>query len=88
MGAARADRPSRERQRGGDVTFWERQWEKPWGWLLPFGAAWKLGRRHAGSPRRDSWLMVLLVWDAMSVRIYERGRTRTLQETRPEAVPD
>ncbi len=58
----------------------ERLWESRWGWILPFGAAWKLGRRHGANPPAKSSLWVLLVWDVWSERIYNRGRERTIAE--------
>lgn len=58
----------------------ERYWERPWGWVVPFGAAWKLGRRDGATERRRSPWEVLLVFDAWSVRVYERGRQRTIAE--------
>jgi hypothetical protein len=62
------------------VSRMERAWERPWGWLVPGGAPWKLGRRHGANPPTRSSLCVLLVWDVWSERVYNRGRERTMAE--------
>lgn len=62
------------------MTRWERLWESRWGWIVPFGAPWKLGRRHGANPPAKSSLWVLLIWDVWSERIYNRARQRTIAE--------
>jgi hypothetical protein len=61
------------------LTRMERIWERPWGWVVPFGAPWKLGRRHAAQPPASSgW--VLLIWGVWSERVYNRARARSIAE--------
>jgi hypothetical protein len=57
----------------------ERIWDRPWGWVVPFGAPWKLGRRHGANPPSSS-LWVLLIWGVWSERVYNRARARTIAE--------
>lgn len=57
----------------------ERIWERPWGWVVPLGVPWKLGRRHGSTPPKPS-LWVLLIWGLPSERVYNRARARTVAE--------
>jgi len=68
------------RRQTDGVSRMERIWERPWGWVVPGGAPWKLGRRHGAHPPARSSLWVLLVWDVWSERVYNRARQRTIGE--------
>jgi hypothetical protein len=58
----------------------EPYWERPWGWLVPGGIPWKLGRRDGRAGRDRASLTVLLVFDVWSVRTYDRGRARSIAD--------
>jgi hypothetical protein len=58
----------------------ERLWDRPWGWLVPLGIPWKLGRRDGRTGKTRSTLAILLVLDVWSIRVYERGRAVTVAE--------
>jgi hypothetical protein len=64
----------------GHVRRIESVWERPWGWLVPGGLPWKLGRRDGRTGREKSTLTIFLVFGVWSVRIYERGRAMSLAE--------
>lgn len=65
-----------------EASRMERYWDRPWGWLVPFGLPWKLGRRDGLAGQRRSTLTMLLVFDVWSIRIYERARAQTTAEQR------
>lgn len=64
------------------VTRMERLWDAPWGWLVPYGIPWKLGRRDGRNGCERSGLTIFVVFDAWSVSIYERGRAMSLADLR------
>jgi hypothetical protein len=55
-------------------------WDGRWGWIVPGGLPWKLGRRDGRTGRQKSGLTIFLVFDAWSVGIYERARALSLTE--------
>lgn len=66
------------------VSRLERYWERPWGWAVPGGAPWKLGRRDGG---RETYAGSWLVWGVWGKVTYDRGRARTIAEQQAGSGP-
>jgi len=60
-----------------DVTWFERLLDSRFGWVVPGGAPFKLGRRD-GARRNLSGSF--LIWGVYGERMYDRGRRITMTE--------
>lgn len=56
---------------------YERLLDSRIGWIVPFGAPYKIGRRDSDNRTLGgSWL----IWGVYGERMYERGRQRSIAE--------
>ena len=58
----------------------EPYWERPYGWLVPGGLSWKLGRRAGRTGQARSYVATFLVFGVRGVGDYERGRAKSMAE--------
>ena len=61
------------------VNKFDRLLDSKFGWIIPGGAPYKLGRKDGtDSTLRGSWL----IWGVWGERMYDRGRRQTVAEKR------